>query len=223
MMFLNLILPVLLSYLLTFFFKPKNKRLIKLLLSFSGAFLLATTLFVLFPEVYGNLSTELVGTLVAAGVLIQIFLEFFSNGAEHGHDNESHSKKTFPWVLFISISIHAFLEGFPLGADREILLGVLIHKIPVTVILTLFLIDSGLSKWKIAAFILLFSLMTPLGSYFVSTIEFFHDYHHYFTALVIGVFLHISTVILFESSEDHSFNLNKLLIVVCGIVTAYLV
>ena len=41
------------------------------------------------------------------------------------------------------------------------------------------------------------------------------------TALVIGVFLHISTVILFESSEGHKFNLRKLLVIIVGIVIAY--
>jgi zinc and cadmium transporter len=35
--------------------------------------------------------------------------------------------------------------------------------------------------------------------------------------IVIGIFLHISTTILFESTEDHKFNLKKLLVVLAGI------
>jgi hypothetical protein len=71
-------------------------------------------------------------------------------------------------------------------------------------------------------FIVLFSLMTPLG-YFIAA--------HYvidpalsanINAVVIGVFLHISTVILFESSEGHKFNLRKLLVIVMGITIAFL-
>jgi hypothetical protein len=38
------------------------------------------------------------------------------------------------------------------------------------------------------------------------------------TAIIIGVFLHISTVILFESSENHKFNLQKFLAIIAGIL-----
>ncbi len=57
---------------------------------------------------------------------------------------------------------------------------------------------------------LLFSIMTPLGTFLANTIEALATYATYLNALVIGVFLHISTVILFESSEGHKFNLRKL-------------
>ncbi|MGB3143837.1 MAG: ZIP family metal transporter, partial [Maribacter sp.] len=53
------------------------------------------------------------------------------------------------------------------------------------------------------------------------TIEALATYATYLNALVIGVFLHISTVILFESSEGHKFNLRKLLVIVFGVVIAY--
>ena len=35
-------------------------------------------------------------------------------------------------------------------------------------------------------------------------------------ALVIGIFLHISTTILFESSEEHRFNYYKLITILLG-------
>ena len=38
------------------------------------------------------------------------------------------------------------------------------------------------------------------------------------SSLVIGVFLHISTIILFESSENHKFNLQKFLAILAGIL-----
>ena len=40
-------------------------------------------------------------------------------------------------------------------------------------------------------------------------------------ALVIGIFLHISTAILFETSEQHKYNFAKVLAMFCGIVLAY--
>jgi hypothetical protein len=65
--------------------------------------------------------------------------------------------------------------------------------------------------------------MTPLGSLIAANFEFATTYHAPITALVIGVFLHISTVILFESTEGHKFNLRKLLVIILGIVIAYIV
>ncbi len=52
---LNYILPilaVLLGYIIVTLFKVKEKDSLKLLLAFSGAFLLSITVFNLFPEVY---------------------------------------------------------------------------------------------------------------------------------------------------------------------------
>jgi hypothetical protein len=45
----------------------------------------------------------------------------------------------------------------------------------------------------------------------------------YINAIVIGIFFHISTVILFESSEGHKFNLSKLVVIVLGILVAYVI
>ena len=47
---------------------------------------------------------------------------------------------------------------------------------------------------------------------------FFELYSSEITAVIIGVFLHISTIILFESSENHNFNLHKFLAIIAGIL-----
>jgi len=65
-------------------------------------------------------------------------------------------------------------------------------------------------------------LMTPLGSY-ISTSQIVANYGHLLTALAIGVFFHISTIILFESAQGHAFNLRKLVVIILGIGIAYLV
>ena len=49
------------------------------------------------------------------------------------------------------------------------------------------------------------------------------EYVVYINAVVIGVFLHISTTILFESSEGHKFNLNKILAIVVAVAIAYFI
>jgi len=219
MKYLLPILAVVLSFLFVYFTKPKNKEVFKLLLAFSGAFLLALTVFELFPEVYGSAEPKTVGVFIMLGILLQIFLEFFSKGAEHGHVHLDPEKSDFPWMLFISLCIHSLLEGLPIENHSTILYGILIHKIPIA---SIFLLNSKIKLLSAIFFIVLFALMTPIGTYIAANYEFIHDYAVLLNALVIGVFLHISTVILFESSEAHKFNLRKLVVIILGISIAYM-
>ena len=210
------------------FLKPASQRYTKLLLSFSGAYLLALTVFVLIPEVYHQhdhtLDFKYIGLFVIVGVLLQIVLEFFSHGAEHGHPGHLHTAHTaFPLSLFISLSIHSILEGFPLshGHNHDLVYGIFVHKLPVAIVLTTFFVNSGINKWKTALFLLFFSLMTPFGTYLSANVPQLIAYHTELSAIVIGIFLHISTVILFENAEGHRFNLLKFLSVCVGFAVAY--
>lgn len=221
MIYLLPILGVLLSFGFVYIAKPKNKENFKLLLAFSGAFLLALSLFELFPEVYAHSDPKAIGVFIMLGILLQIFLEFFSKGAEHGHVHIDSEKSDFPWLLFISLSIHSLLEGFPMESNSTIIYGILVHKIPIAIILSIFLLNSKIKLVKAIFFILLFSIMTPVGSYMAANFNLSPNYIANINALVIGVFLHISTVILFESSEGHKFNLRKLLVIMAGITIAY--
>ncbi len=223
MTYLLPILAVLLSFCLVYVTKPDNKSHFKLILAFSGAFLLALTIFELFPSVYESADAKTVGVFVMLGILLQIFLEFFSKGAEHGHVHIEHDKSGFPWPIFISLCIHSFLEGFPIEHHHTILYGVLVHKIPIAIILSIFFLNSKIAFEKALLFITIFSLMTPLGSYLAGHAQWVEAYYAPITSLVIGVFLHISTVILFESSEGHSFNLRKILVIILGILFAYFI
>ena len=167
-----------------------------------------------------------IGLFVILGVLLQIVLEFFSHGAEHGHAQHIlHTQHTtaFPLSLFVSLSIHSILEGFPLshGHNHDLVYGIFVHKLPVAIVLTTFFINSGVNKWKTALFLLFFALMTPLGTFLSSTVPSLINYHTELSAIVIGIFLHISTVILFENSEGHRFNLLKFLSVCVGFAVAY--
>ena len=230
---MNYLLPflaVVLGYSFVTFFKPAQQQYTKLLLSFSGAYLLALTVFVLIPEVYHSHDEQhgfkYIGLFVIVGVLLQIVLEFFSHGAEHGHTQHPHPHQhsAFPLSLFISLSIHSILEGFPLsyGHNHDLVYGIFVHKLPVAIVLTTFFINSGVNKWKTALFLLFFALMTPLGTFLSNTVPSLISYHTELSAIVIGIFLHISTVILFESTEGHRFNLLKFLSVCVGFAVAYL-
>ncbi len=215
-----LLLAVALGALIAYYLNP-SKRILQLLLSFSGAYLLSMTVLHLIPEVYDG-NPKNVGVFILIGIVVQTTLEFFSKGAEHGHVHIHPNTTKIPWLLFISLNIHAFLEGMPLGIQKnsELLWAIIIHKIPVAVILVIFLIKSELKKNYVIGLILLFALASPLGSFFAEEISFLHKYNQQITAIIVGIFLHISTAILFESSENHKFNLHKFIAIIIGFSVA---
>jgi zinc transporter ZupT len=202
----------------------KSKLLnLRLFLAFSGAFLLSTTIFELLPEVYSHLDPKQIGVFIMGGILLQIILEFYSKGAEHGHLDTNEPKNIFPWLLFMSLGIHAFFEGFPLREHKNLILGVVIHKIPIAILIATYLLKSKLDKSKVIVFILVFTIMTPLGSLIGGSLNISSKIIQSVNAIVIGMFFHISTIILFESREDHNFNINKILIVISAVVLAYII
>jgi len=209
---------------LVFFLKPANQKNIKLLLSFSGGFLLAITIFNLLPEIFeDHENAKSTGLFLIMGILLQIFLEFFSKGAEHGHVHLNKQSNHFPSLLLVSLFIHAVLEGFPIHKTHGLLVGIIIHKIPIAMILSTFLLRSTLSKFSIYFFLILFALATPIGSFIAMYFNIITIYYTQITAIVVGIFLHISTTILFESTEGHKFNIAKLASIILAIAIAYFV
>lgn len=213
-----LLLSVLIGASLVFILKPSTK-IVRLLLAFSGAYLLSVTILHLLPEVYaaGN-DFKRIGIFILAGIVLQSVLESFSKGAEHGHIHIHTDGKKFPMLLFVSLCIHAFSEGLPIHSDKDNLLwAIIVHKIPIAIVLTTFLLNSKYSKKIIFIFLTLFAFMSPLGV-LANKITFFSHYQTEISALIIGVFLHISTIILFEASENHKFNFQKFMAILLGIL-----
>ncbi|WP_299667437.1 ZIP family metal transporter [uncultured Polaribacter sp.] len=219
MNYILLIASVLLGSLIVLLAKPSNK-IVRLLLAFSGAYLLSVTILHLLPEVYTATSNyKTVGIFILVGIILQSVLESFSKGAEHGHIHMHSDGKKFPTLLFTSLCLHAFSEGLPIHhADSNLLWAIVVHKIPIAIVLTTFLIQTKYPKKTIFGFLFFFGLMSPLGVLLGDKIEFFSTYYIEITALIVGVFLHISTIILFESSENHQFNLKKFMAILLGVL-----
>lgn len=207
-----------------FLFKKDATQRLKLILSFSGAYLFAITVLHLIPEVYET-GGKTIGLYVLGGFLLQILLEQFSEGIEHGHIHKhNHDHVVFPFGIMISLCLHAFLEGMPLaeGEHSELVFGIALHHIPASFALGSVLVQSRLNRNTIIILLGIFALMTPLGLLFTHGLSegFFGNVTTYFSSImgiVIGIFLHISTTILFESSVDHHFNMRKMVAVLLGI------
>lgn len=208
------IFAVFIGSLLIYLWRPKDLRSIKLLLAFSGAFLLGTTITSLIPSVFTN-GNEDISYWILAGIIIQIMLEQLSKGAEHGHIHTS--EKRIPLTLVTGLYLHALIEGFPIHRHNDLLWAIIIHKLPIAMLLTLAIWQTKFKFSKKVIILIGFAIMTPLGSYLNFYIPILQPYSLHITALVVGVLLHISTTILFESSENHNFNISKLLVIVIGL------
>jgi zinc transporter ZupT len=235
--FTSLILSVVLGGFFVTYLQQTNKaQIIKLLLAFSGGFLLSIAFTHFIPDLYHEESAS-IGIYILIGFLIQLLMEFFSGGIEHGHVHV-HKGQKMPWGMFLSLSVHSILEGIPLGNqlmgfeilsshnhgnDNSLLLGILFHQLPVAIALMTLLVNTNLTLAKSWFVLMLFGIMTPLGvAIGMLTLpgEFGLDYH-VILAIVVGMFLHISTTIIFETSENHKFNLLKLLAIFIGCGLAF--
>jgi zinc transporter ZupT len=209
-----------------FLFKGSNHKNLKLVLSFSGAYLSGITVLHLIPDAYhGN--DNYVGVFILIGFLFQIVLEQFSDGIEHGHIH-THAlpsdKVVFPMAIMVSLCLHAFLEGMPLaeGPQNQLVFGIALHHIPAAFALGSVLLAGNIKKSGTIFFLFLFAIMAPAGFFFSTALSSggIGNLQHYFNrimGIVIGIFLHISTTILFESSADHKFNLRKMVAVLLGV------
>lgn len=213
------------------FIKCNDKKTLKLLLSFSGAFLIGIAFMVLLPEVFVK-PLPFLGLFVIIGFIIQLVLELITEGAEHGHVHvHSDNEKVSPFLLLFGLSIHAFLEGTPLisnidvNIQHSLMLGILVHNIPISLTLMALFLHYGLSKMKSMMFLTIFALMTPLGAFvgkYILTTS-LESFFPYIMALVVGIFLHVSTSILFETGENHKYNLQKFSTVIGGLLLAFII
>ena len=218
--------------------RSQNERLIKLLLAFSGGFLLSIAFIHFIPELYEN-SHSKIGMYILIGFLIQLILEFFSGGIEHGHIH-THEGAKLPVMLIVALSFHAFIEGVPLGSqlagmeiatqhqhgqDHSLFLGILFHRLPVAIALMTLLTVAKVGNAKAWFYLTIFAVISPLGVLlgFNST-ELLEGFNfNIILAIVVGMFLHISTTIIFETSENHKFNFIKLLSIFVGCAIAFLI
>jgi len=232
-----LFLSVFLTALVVLKVKVKEQSL-RLLLAFSGAYLLSVSFTHIIPDIFNGPESAFLGYYVLLGFFIQLFLEFLSAGVGHGHDHHldhEHGIRIAPMALLFGISLHAFFEGMPFAHEfhqhihlqESLLIGIIIHKIPISIVLTSLFINANYGFRKTLIYMFIFALASPLGSFISSfganMIDVDIDtYYRIVMAIVVGIFMHISTTILFESDKNHHFNLKKMLIILVGVSFAIL-
>jgi zinc and cadmium transporter len=222
-----LLSSILLGALTVFVFKLYEARHIKLLNAFTGAYLLSLTMLHLLPELYRHAPEAkndhlIIGAWILAGFFIQLALDVVSMGVEHGHSHHLHGRMKIGVIA--GLCLHAFIEATALGhshggevppSRKLLLVSIVVHNYPVSIALLGMLLLSGMKKLTALGFLALFAVMGPLGMYISSITELAHHTRE-LMAIVIGIFMHISTTILFEASDAHRFNVAKLGVIILG-------
>lgn len=219
-------------------FKRIHPNLPIYLLAFTGAFLFGVTILHLLPEVFHELDHHKAGIYVVMGFFLQVFLQQLSQGMEHGHTHlpsaNGHHHNIAVLPLMAGLSIHAFMEGIPLGFHYEdasalpsLMLGVMAHKVPEALTLMTVMTHAGLARKKLWSLLVIFSLITPLAAILAAQLgarfQVVTDSLVYLVAIVVGAFLHISTTIFYESgTRHHELSRQKVLAIAIGIALAFM-
>jgi len=158
---------------LTLLFESFFSKIKQYVTTIGVSFVLSLICIHILPELFANDSPNL-GVYLLVGFLIQIILELFSRGVEHGHvhGHEHHNHgdglvitNKVIYTLFFGLCVHAFIEGIPLfileevqhhghthahasqGAFSTVFFWAIVsHKVPVAIVLMLFFISAKIKK-----------------------------------------------------------------------------
>ena len=209
-----------------FWVKKTDEKRMHYLLAFSGSFLLSITFLHLLPETFTDIPGK-AGYLLLAGFFVQLIIQKFTHGAEHGHTHldEHHIPLT---SILLGLSLHAFMEGLPLGfiyhikaTTPSLYFAVAAHKLPEAMLVTSLVLHTR-GRRSAIIMLFLFALITPVAS----AVAGFAGEHYsairsgimLFIPVVAGSFIHIATTIFFESgTKQHAMNSRKTIAILAGV------
>ena len=229
--YLVLLSSIALGVVTVFGLRLNDPRHVKVLNAFTGAYLIALVMLHLLPDLYEvepgvAIKPLVIGGFILFGFFLQIAVDSFSMGIEHGHAHEIRGRMAVG--ILAGLCIHAFVEAMALGQSPEhqtahdkashhfLLVSVVVHNYPISIALLGMLLQSGMKKSSALACLALFAVMAPIGMFFSSQTG-LAVYSRYLMAIVIGIFMHISTMILFESEDQHRISPTKMFAVLVGL------
>lgn len=208
--------------------KGLNDSRMHYLLAFSGSFLLSITFLHLLPETFEELGSK-AGFFLLAGFFIQLLIQRVTHGIEHGHVHvHAHDHHIPLKSILMGLTIHAFMEGLPLGfnyrmqaTEPSLYLAVAAHKIPEAMLVAT-LVSGNSSRLRSFIILFLFSAITPFAGFLATMLgTSYHFVANMVMALipiVAGAFIHIATTIFFESgTRQHMLTWQKIVAIILGV------
>jgi len=131
-----------------------------------------------------------------------------SNHDEHGHEGHDHHDHEHLEVDAKNDHITTYIWA------------VVQHKVPVSIVLSLFLLSLGVKKRVFFGSLLIFAIASPIGAFFGSQllqIEGFEYYSNYLVAFSTGMLMHIISGILYEHAHGTKAMVIQTLLLLAGI------
>ncbi len=245
--YLLILLGILLFAPLLYSRRRVGHRVVEATTIFGGAFLFAGCFINLVPHMFLTGYTTPDGFKVSAAVLVgfvvQLLLEQLTGGVEHGHNHYGHNdachfdencgcnhphRQTLPLLgLMMGLCLHSFIEGIPLvepghgEVHQGLLYGIVLHNIPIALVLVALFVANGVKRWRALLLLLLFAVMTPLGSLFnIYCLPTDETLQCLLMGGVVGILLHVSVSILFGENHNH-LSWHKILLILLAFALAY--
>ena len=215
-----------------------------------GGYLFTITVAHILPDVYHLFAHNPLkgGSYIIIGFFMQLILEFFSKGVEHGHIYDQDKVNKIPVVgLIIALLLHTLLDGslisiheyaahnvhahhmlsnHPAHQHNGLFIGILFHNIAVAFALVMLLQSIKKSFQIILICLTLFALSCPLGivltNYYQSSFSNVQGNLLVLFGIASGSMLHISSTIFFEYGDEHEVSIQKICISLLGSLLAFL-
>ncbi len=177
-----------------------------------------------FHTLYPDMHYPIPELICVAGFLLLLFLERLSLTS-----NDLRMRSYIPYILALTLTIHALSEGAALGLESAyaetvmLFIAILAHKSTESFGLCMLLLRYALPLPRVMVILLLFSLMTPLGILlgdFITTSSSNQELAAIFTAFAAGTFLYISTLhhVHFHHHGDEAQGMVEFVFLTVGVV-----
>ncbi len=234
----------------TYIFQDLFKGIKHYLTTVGVAFVLSLICVHILPEVFHS-HVPNIGAYLLLGFVFQIFLELFSKGIEHGHVHHHAGEKHYSInktlvSMFFGLCVHSLIEGIPLfildaaeshvghghghshsvvhateGFSTVFFWAILGHKIPVAVVLMLFLIQSKLKKSTMIWLFILFASMSPIGGIIGLSMDnaaAVNELSSILLAVTTGMLIHVTTLLVFEEYHNQKEKIKNIVLIIVGLV-----
>jgi len=182
----------------------------------------------LFTQLHPTSTYPVPEAICIAGFISLLFLERLSM---------LQLKRMMPYVLTVSLTIHALAEGSAVGIGNTfsettlLLIAILAHKGSESFALCVTMLRSQLPFARVIMLTLFFALMTPIGIGIGAMIYTFSFAQHgamiesCFDAFAAGTFLYISTLhhIHFHQHQEEAAGWQEFFYLLCGVATMAIV
>ena len=186
-------------------FRKWSDRQLHLFISFGAGVFLGAIFLHLLPDAILEGSSGTASAMVLLGFVLILLIERILFGSHKFHCGQDcgHRHEVVGFVALIGLSVHSLTAGFGLGVGMlepelglVIFIAIIAHKATAAFSLSTIFRLADFSVKKTIGYILLFSIMTPLGA--LISLPFIHALQDVSlaipTGITAGTFLYVATI-----------------------------